>query len=45
VLDTGATSEQIQSLANLTERYCVVFQTLKKGVQVETNYIQQRGTF
>lgn len=38
VLDTGATSEQIESLTKLTERYCVVYQTLKKGVQIETAY-------
>lgn len=29
VLDTDATPEQIASLIKLTERYCVVFQTLK----------------
>lgn len=38
VLDTDATPEQIQSLAKLTERYCVVYQTLKNGVQIETGY-------
>lgn len=27
-LDTDASSEQIESLINLTERYCVVYQTL-----------------
>jgi uncharacterized OsmC-like protein len=27
-LDTGATPEQLQTLIRLTERYCVVFQTL-----------------
>lgn len=30
-LDTDATEEQIASLLKLTERYCVVFQTLKKS--------------
>jgi uncharacterized OsmC-like protein len=35
-LDTDATEEQMQSLAKLTERYCVVYQTLVKGVQVQT---------
>jgi uncharacterized OsmC-like protein len=40
-LDTGATPEQIQTLAKLTERYCVVYQTLIKGVQIETAYINQ----
>ena len=27
-LDTAATSEQVQTLIRLTERYCVVYQTL-----------------
>jgi uncharacterized OsmC-like protein len=38
VLDTDATTEQLQSLAKLTERYCVVYQTLTIGVPVETSY-------
>jgi uncharacterized OsmC-like protein len=38
ILDTNATEEQMQSLAKLTERYCVVYQTLAKGVQVETSF-------
>ncbi|MBS1575884.1 MAG: OsmC family protein, partial [Bacteroidetes bacterium] len=36
-LDTDATYEQMQSLSKLTERYCVVYQTLAKGVQVSTS--------
>ncbi len=35
---SDATSEQIETLAKLTERYCVVYQTLTKGVAVETFY-------
>lgn len=35
-LNADATEEQMQSLAKLTERYCVVYQTLVKGVTVET---------
>ncbi len=35
-IDTDATGEQLQSLAKLTERYCVVYQTLVKGVEVKT---------
>lgn len=35
-LDTDAGEEQMQSLSKLTERYCVVYQTLSKGVGVET---------
>ena len=38
ILDTEATEEQILSLAKLTERYCVVYQTLAKGVHVETSF-------
>ena len=37
-LDTDATEEQIASIKKLTERYCVVYQTLTKGVPVETHY-------
>jgi uncharacterized OsmC-like protein len=37
-LDSNATSEQMDSLAKLTERYCVVYQTLTKGVSIETHY-------
>jgi len=37
-LDTDATAEQMESLAKLTERYCVVYQTLLKGVVVDTTY-------
>jgi uncharacterized OsmC-like protein len=37
-LETDATAEQIASLSKLTERYCVVYQTLVKAVFVETKY-------
>ena len=37
-LDSNATAEQIASLAKLTERYCVVYQTLVKGVSIETKF-------
>ncbi len=37
-LDTNANEEQIASLKKLTERYCVVYQTLTNGVAVETTY-------
>ncbi|HKX86868.1 MAG TPA: OsmC family protein [Flavobacterium sp.] len=39
-LDTSATSEQIETLSKLTERYCVVYQTLCNGVTIETSYTQ-----
>lgn len=37
-LDSNATEEQMASLKKLTERYCVVYQTLTKGVAIETKY-------
>ncbi|HVX26782.1 MAG TPA: OsmC family protein [Parafilimonas sp.] len=37
-LDTKANEEQIANLKKLTERYCVVYQTLTNGVTVETTY-------
>jgi uncharacterized OsmC-like protein len=37
-LHTDATDEQMASIKKLTERYCVVYQTLTKGVPVETQY-------
>jgi len=37
-LETDATGEQMQSISKLTERYCVVYQTLVKGVAVETSF-------
>ena len=37
-LDTEATEEQMASLAKLTERYCVVYQTITGGTPVETSY-------
>ena len=35
-LDCDATADQMQTLAKLTERYCVVYQTLMRGVPIET---------
>ena len=37
-LDTSADEEQIAGLKKLTERYCVVYQTLINGVGVETAF-------
>jgi uncharacterized OsmC-like protein len=37
-VDSNATGEQMASLKKLTERYCVVYQTLTKGVAIETKY-------
>ena len=36
-LDTDATSEQIEKLIKLTERYCVIFQTLKQPPSLSTS--------
>jgi uncharacterized OsmC-like protein len=38
-LDTDASSEQVESLKKLTERYCVVYQTLIHGTLVETEFL------
>jgi len=38
-IDSDATADQLASLEKLTERYCVVYQTLTKGVAVETKYL------
>jgi uncharacterized OsmC-like protein len=38
ILDSNASDEQMAALAKLTERYCVVYQTLIKGVSVETKF-------
>src|SRR5437773_11315705 len=38
LFDSNATAEQIESLAKLTERYCVVYQTISKGIKIETSY-------
>lgn len=37
-LETSATGEQLASLSKLTERYCVVYQTISGGVPVATQY-------
>src|SRR5688500_16645025 len=35
-IESEASEEQLQNLLSLTERYCVVYQTLIKGVSVKT---------
>lgn len=37
-LESNASADQINSIAKLTERYCVVYQTLTKGVKIETQF-------
>jgi uncharacterized OsmC-like protein len=41
-LEFDGTEEQLQSLAKLTERYCVVYQTLVKGVSI-SNIFKKRA--
>jgi uncharacterized OsmC-like protein len=41
ILDSDGTDEQIQTLAKLTERYCVVYQTLTKGIHINTSFNKQ----
>lgn len=41
-LDAKATPEQMAGLAKLTERYCVVYQTLAKGVSMQTKFHSSR---
>jgi uncharacterized OsmC-like protein len=38
IVANDVTAEQIQTLTKLTERYCVVYQTLTKGVSIETRF-------
>jgi uncharacterized OsmC-like protein len=38
-LEADATAEQLASLAKLTERYCVVYQTIAGATSVETSYV------
>lgn len=37
-LKSDASAEQLETLQKLTERYCVVYQTLVKGVAVDTAF-------
>jgi len=41
-LEADASAEQMESLSKLTERYCVVYQTLTRGVGIETKYDLKR---
>lgn len=38
VLQTDASGEQVNTLIKLTERYCVIYQTLKSPPQIETSF-------
>lgn len=37
-LDTDATAEQLQTLLRLTERYCVIYQTLSRPPEIEISH-------
>ena len=37
-LDTDATAEQLATLIRLTERYCVVYQTLRQSPEIELSH-------
>ena len=41
-LDTDVSSEQLQKLSKLTERYCVVNQTHTRGVPTETIFTKTK---
>ncbi len=38
ILESSASPEQLAKLIELTERYCVVLQTLRAGIQVTTTF-------
>jgi uncharacterized OsmC-like protein len=40
-LDTDASPENLDKLLSTTERYCVVLQTLRKGVQAEARIVKR----
>jgi uncharacterized OsmC-like protein len=42
ILDTDADDEKLQKLLQLTERYCVVYQTLRTGTAIETGLETRR---
>lgn len=42
VFPNHITAEKIETLKKLTERYCVVYQTLSNGVAVKTNFESQK---
>lgn len=42
-LHTDATAEQIATLIRLTERYCVVYQTLRRAAKIDVEYRSAAG--
>jgi len=43
IVDSPASSEQLESLLKLTERYCVVYQTLKSGAAMQHSMIRMEA--
>jgi uncharacterized OsmC-like protein len=41
-LETGATAEQLDTLLKLTERYCVVYQTLKRSPEMTATWEERQ---
>jgi uncharacterized OsmC-like protein len=41
-VDADASQEQLDKLLSVTERYCVVLQTLRKGVKAEAKLVRGR---
>lgn len=41
-LDTDASEEQIATLLKLTQRYCVIFQTLNRAVEINVTHTVRR---
>ena len=41
IIDCNASTDKIETLLRLTERYCVVYQTLKNGVEIKTTMRKQ----
>ena len=42
-LDTDATAEQLETLLRLTERYCVIYQTLSRPPEIEISHRVNEG--
>src|SRR5579884_712465 len=45
ILDTAATTEQLDTLLRLTERYCVVYQTLAGAPQLSSQWETASGNY
>ena len=40
ILKSNSSTEQLAALQKLTERYCVVYQTLRSGTEIKTTFMQ-----